>query len=269
MMIGVQRKAGAAPAHGLVGRTALITGASSGIGRAIAEALAARGASLCLIGRRPDRLRSVAPDSRQGMKSVYQVDLAEAADIESLAVKMADDGIAADILVHCAGVIALGNLEEAPLEEFDRQININLRAPYLLTRALLPQLKARRGQIIFINSTAGVNAVPGSGPYSAAKHGLAGLADSLRAEVSGQVRVTSVFTGSTATPMQASLHALKQRVYQPETLIQPEDVAFVVAHLLYLPATAELTAVHMRPAQPPAQSANNGMPQVRQTKSTV
>lgn len=234
------------------GRMAIITGASSGIGRAIAEELAARGASLCLIGRRPELLTSLAPRSAEGAKKfVYKIDLAEAAEIESLVPRMTHDGIAADILVHSAGVIFLGNVEEAPLEDFERQISINLRAPYLLTRALLPQLKASRGQIIFINSSAGLCAVPGSGSYSAAKHGLAALADSLRAEVNGQVRVTSVFTGSTATPMQASLHALKRRAYVPETLIQPEDVASVVCHVLSLPRTVELTAIHMRPGQPP------------------
>jgi len=242
----------------LAGRTALVTGASSGIGRAIAEALAARGAALCLVGRRPEILRSLVPVSESGKApSVYRVDLAEAGEIANFASDLGRDGVGVDILVHSAGAISPGNIEEQRLEEFDRQINVNLRAPYLLTRALLPQLKARRGQILFINSSAGVCAVPGSGSYSAAKHGLAGLADSLRAEVNGQVRVTSVFTGSTATPMQASLHALKRRAYAPETLIQPEDVAAVVCHTLSLPETVELTAVHLRPARPPIHSAGS------------
>jgi NADP-dependent 3-hydroxy acid dehydrogenase YdfG len=83
------------------------------------------------------------------------------------------------------------------------------------------------------------------------KHGLKGLADSLRTEVNGQVRVTSVFTGTTATPMQQSLHAAKGRVYAPESLIQPQDVASVVAHVLSLPLTVEVTDIHMRPASPP------------------
>jgi NADP-dependent 3-hydroxy acid dehydrogenase YdfG len=96
-----------------------------------------------------------------------------------------------------------------------------------------------------------VSAVPGSSQYSATKHALRALADSLREEVYGQVRVTSVFTGNTATPMQAWLHAAKRRAYAPENLIQPEDVASVVCHVLSLPGTVELTAIHMRPAVPP------------------
>jgi NADP-dependent 3-hydroxy acid dehydrogenase YdfG len=236
----------------LAGRMAVVTGASSGIGRAIANELAGRGASVCLLGRRPEALRAVA--SRMdgtARKLIYRMDLAIDAEVESLPGHLLRDGGAVDILVHSAGTIALAAMEHASIADFDRQIHINLRAPYLLTHALLPQLKSRRGEIVFINSTAGARAVPGSGAYSVSKHGLKGLADSLRAEVTGQVRVTSVFTGTTATPMQEWLHAAKGRVYAPENLIQPGDVASVVAHVLSLPRTVEVTDVHMRPAMTP------------------
>jgi NADP-dependent 3-hydroxy acid dehydrogenase YdfG len=240
-------------AETLAGQTALITGASSGIGRAIAVELAARGASLCLLGRRPVALEEIAfrlaPGARRG---VYRTDLADREGIEKLTESLARDGAKPTILVHSAGVIALGPLEQASLADFDRQLNVNVRAPYVLTQALLGGLKARRGQIVFINSSAGVSAVPGSGQYSATKHALRALADSLRAEVNGQVRVTSVFTGATATPMQRALHAAKGRAYAPESLIQAEDVAAVVGHVLSLPRSVELTDIHMRPAQPPA-----------------
>ena len=246
------RQAQAPVASSLAGRTAVVTGASSGIGRAIAEELAARGASLCLLGRRPEALQQVANQLGDGARKwIYQIDLAARGAIEGLTDRMARDGVETDVLVHSAGVISLGALEHASIEAFDRQIDINVRAPYRLTQALLPQLKSRRGQIVFINSSAGVSAVAGSGQYSATKHALRALADSLRAEVNGQVRVTSVFTGATATPMQASLHAAKRRDYAPENLIQPEDVAAVVCHVLSLPGTIELTAIHMRPAMPP------------------
>lgn len=236
----------------LAGRLAVVTGASSGIGRAIAEELAGRGASICLVGRRPETLRAIGPRMDGGAhKLIYQIDLAVDAEIESLPANLLRDCGEVDILVHSAGIISLAAMEQASIEDFDRQIHINLRAPYLMTRALLPQLKSRRGQIVFINSSAGVSGVPGSGAYSVSKHGLKGLADSLRAEVNGQVRVTSVFTGTTATPMQQSLHAAKGHAYVPESLIQPEDVASVVAHLLTLARTVEVTDIHMRPARPP------------------
>jgi NADP-dependent 3-hydroxy acid dehydrogenase YdfG len=241
----------AGPGTIFAGRMAVVTGASSGIGRAIADELAARGASLCLLGRRPDALREVAPPVREdARKLIYRVDLTATEQIESFAAEFARDGGQADILVHSAGVISLGSLEDASIDEFDRQLNTNVRAPYCLTKALLPTLKSRGGQIVFINSSAGVCAVPGSGQYSATKHALKALADSLREEVNGQVRVMSVFTGTTATPMQSSLHALKGRAYVPEKLIQPEDVASLVVHALSLPRTVEVTSMFMRPAAP-------------------
>ena len=241
-----------APDGSLAGHTAVITGASSGIGRAIAEDLARRGASICLLGRQREALHAFAQEMNAAARALaYPVDLTVDAEVEALTAQLRRDLAEPDILVHSAGTIALGAVEQAPIEDFDRQMQLNLRAPYRLTQALLPQLKARRGQIVFINSSAGICAVPGSGAYSVSKHGLKGLADSLRAEVNGQVRVTSVFTGNTATPMQAALHAAKGRAYVPENLIQPADVASVVGHLLSLPRTIELTDVHMRPALPP------------------
>jgi NADP-dependent 3-hydroxy acid dehydrogenase YdfG len=246
------RRACRAPARPLAGRMAVLTGASSGIGRAIAEELAAAGASLCLLGRRPQMLREVAPCLAEGARRmIYQVDLAAREQIEAFASSFVRDGGQADILVHSAGVISIGTLENASIDDFDWQLSVNLRAPYLLTKMLLPLVKNRRGQIVFVNSNAGLWAVPGSGQYSASKHALTGLAESLRAEVNGQVRVMSVYAGSTATPMQAALHVAKQRVYAPELLIQPEDVASLVIHALSLPGSVEVTALHMRPGASP------------------
>jgi len=258
-MIGVERfserlKPPACSAAGgkLAGRTAIVTGASSGIGRAIARELAEQGASLCLLGRQSQALRELAlPLGEGACRRVYQVDLSSDEQIEGFAAAFVRDGGQADILVHSAGVIAVGAVEKAPIDEFDRQLKVNVRAPYLLTQALLPLIKARRGQIVFINSNAGLCAVPGSGQYSASKHALTGFAESLRAEVNGQVRVMSVYTGSTATPMQAALHLAKRRVYRPELMIQSEDVASLVVHALALPRTVEVTALHLRPAAPP------------------
>jgi NADP-dependent 3-hydroxy acid dehydrogenase YdfG len=236
-------------ARNFAGQTAIVTGASSGIGRAIADELAARGASLCLLGRRPEALEEVAARlCENARKWIYRVDLNAGEEIENFAAEFVREGGQADILVHSAGVIYLGNLERASIDDFDRQLNTNVRAPCRLTKALLPLLRSRCGQIVFINSNAGVSAVPGSGQYSATKHALKAVADSLRAEVSGQVRVLSLFAGTTATPMQASLHTLKGRAYVTEKLIQPGDVASLVVHALGLPRTIEVTEMFMRPA---------------------
>src|SRR5690606_7283026 len=133
-----------------------------------------------LLGRRPEALQRIAQRPVGGaQKWIYPVDLGVADEIAALAAGLRRDGAAVDILVHSAGTISLGNFENAPIEEFDRQVGVNLKAPFLLTQALLPQLGARRGQVVFINSSAGVCGAAGAAPYSASKHGLKGLADSL------------------------------------------------------------------------------------------
>ncbi len=237
-----------APAPGFAGRTALVTGASSGIGRAIAQSLGEKGASLHLPGRRVAILEEIA--ARGGR--AYRVDLGAAAEIEAFAAEFARGRAGLDLLIHSAGVIGAGAIDEVPAAELDRQWNINLRAPYLLTQKLLPLLKAAQGQVVFINSSAGARAVAGAAAYSAAKHGLRAFADSLRAEINpAGVRVLDVFVGKTATPMQAALHARAGRPYRPATLIQAEDVAAVVVHALGLPRTVEVTAVHLRPLRQP------------------
>ena len=109
-------------------------------------------------------------------------------------------------------------------------------------------LRKRRGQVVFINSTAGLNASAGVGLYSATKHALKALADSLRAEVNSDgVRVLSVYPGRTAIPMQAAIIASEGRAYLPEKLLQPDDVAATVVSALMLPRTAEVTDVKIRP----------------------
>jgi NADP-dependent 3-hydroxy acid dehydrogenase YdfG len=229
------------------GQLAVISGASGGVGRAIAGALAARGATVALLGRRRATLEDVA-GGLDGSALIFPLDLSVAAEIEAFATQLARAGLSPDILIHSAGVIGLGAIEKAPFEQFEWQLRVNLNAPYLLTQKLLPALKARRGQVVFLNSNAGLNAVRCSGQYSASKHALRALADSLRQEVNGDaVRVLNVFIGRTATPMQAKLHGMEGKSYAPERLIQPADVASMIAHALALPRTVEVTAIHMRP----------------------
>ncbi|MBS3933850.1 MAG: SDR family oxidoreductase [Truepera sp.] len=232
----------------LKGQTAVITGASSGIGRAIALALAKAGVVLYLLGRDRARLEPVASEAQElGAEAVLQVfDLSDDAPVRAFA-----DGLTGglDILVHSAGVIALAPLSEAALSDFDTQYRINLRAPFLLTQVLLPAIKNARGQIVFINSGAGLRANAGWGHYAATKHGLKALADSLRDEVRPDgVRVLSVYPGRTASPMQEAVHRMEGRAYQPERLVQPVDVAEQVVAALRLPRRAGVTDLSIRPA---------------------
>jgi NADP-dependent 3-hydroxy acid dehydrogenase YdfG len=153
-----------------------------------------------------------------------------------------------DILVHNAGAISLGDLATQGLEDFDQQYRVNVRAPLDLTQHLLPKLKGRGGQIVFVNSTAALKPGLKSGQYAATKASLRALADSLRDELNADgVRVLSVFVGRTATPMQANVHQFEGKPYRPDMLIQPEDVASVIVSALALARTAEVTEIVVRP----------------------
>ena len=157
-----------------------------------------------------------------------------------------------DILIQNAAMYARGSIEEADVSDFDKQYQTNVRAPYVLTQALLPMLKSRRGQVVFINSSSGITARPLSAQYDATKHALKAIADSLRGEVNVHgVRVLSVYLGRTASEMQQRLSEMEGKPYTPETLLQPEDVASVVVNALSLPRTAEVTDIWIRPAMKP------------------
>jgi NAD(P)-dependent dehydrogenase (short-subunit alcohol dehydrogenase family) len=237
------------------GQVALVTGASRGVGRALALALAEAGAAVGLVGRKPQALGAVADAIAHagGRAFVFTADLAAEAEIDALAEALGRDPGRVDLLVHSAGVYARGGVGEAATADLEAQWTVNVRAPYALTRALLPLLRAARGQVVFINSTAGLRAPAGATSYAATKHALRALADGLRDEVNADgVRVLSVFLGRTATPMQAAIHAAEGRPWDPGRLIQPEDVAAIVRAALALPRTAEVTDLTLRPMRPPA-----------------
>ena len=231
----------------LADQVAVVTGANSGIGKAIALALAAHGATVCLIGRRMEALQPVAELARNG-SVCYQADLSLDSDITALVANLRQNLKRIDILVHSAGVIHLSSFECASPDLLDLHYKVNLRAPYLLTQGLLPQIKAQQGQIVFVNSTAGLRAGANASQYASTKHALKAVADSLREEVNAAgVRVLSLFLGRTASPMQARVHEMEHRKYSPELLMRPEDVATVVINALTLPRSAEVIEVSMRP----------------------
>jgi NAD(P)-dependent dehydrogenase (short-subunit alcohol dehydrogenase family) len=234
---------------------AVITGASQGIGLAIASALAHAGARVCIVGSDQERLDGASGriGSIAAPVRCYRADLLLEEDIVALAADLERDFGRVDILVHSAGAFAMGDIARAEIGELDRLYGVNLRAPYLLTRALLPMLRSARGQIVFINSSAGLSARGTVGAYASTKHALKGFADALRDEVNADgIRVTSVYPGRTATPMQARIQAAEGRAYAPERLLQPEDIASILLPSLALPRTAEVTDISIRPFRKPA-----------------
>jgi NADP-dependent 3-hydroxy acid dehydrogenase YdfG len=235
----------------LQGGCALVTGASQGIGLEIATALAGAGMDVWMVARREDVLEQAAaqvgPHARPIVCDVTDP-LARMALVDALTA----DAKRLDVLVLNAGVIHVGNTEEAALEHFSEQLDSNVLAPYALTQACLPLLFEGRGQIVFVNSSAGKSANPGLGQFSATQHAMRAFADTLRGEISDRgVRVTVMHPGRTATPRQASIHAFEGRDYKPELLMQPQDVAAAVLAVVTLPGTAEITEIVMRPMRKP------------------
>jgi short-subunit dehydrogenase len=225
-------------------KRALVTGASSGIGRAIAMALAAEGAQIHAVAR-------TWPKPPAGWL-LHNADFAVEADVKRLAAEASKTESPLDLLIHCAGVLEIGAVADFPVAQLDAMYQVNVRAPFLLTQLLLPSLTAsdvqNSGQIVFINSSAAIAPNTTLTGYSSTKAALKSIADCLRLEVnSSGVRVMSVYPGKTASAMQQRAHELAGKPYDAASLMQPEDVAQMVLSALALPKTAEMTDLHIRP----------------------
>jgi len=226
--------------------THLVTGAGSGMGAVLAERLLERGDSLVLLARSAERahdLRADLPDA-----TVLVADLADPAAVEAVADSLPET---LDSVVHVAGVVDLGRLYEQATEAWQTQLTVNLLGPAVLTRLCLPALRAARGTVVFVNSSAGLVANPHWSAYAASKFGLRALADSLRAEEQEHgVRVTTVYPGRTATPMQQKVHAQEGKDYDASDWIDPGTVAGAILHVLDLPGDATVTDLTIRPRLP-------------------
>jgi NADP-dependent 3-hydroxy acid dehydrogenase YdfG len=220
----------------------LVTGAGSGIGEAISDALHARGDDLVLLARNEKRAEDLR--DRYTGADVRVADLAAPGTVAPATA----DVTALDALVHAAGVLELGPVRDLSLEHLTDQLAVNLVAPTELTRALLPALRETRGTVVFLNSGAGLVAHPEWSAYAASKFGLRAVADSVRAEEAGAgVRVTSVYLGRVATPMQQKVHEQEGKHYEPADWVSPVSVAGTVLHLLDLPQDAPIPDITVRP----------------------
>lgn len=224
----------------------LITGAGSGIGAVLARRLLDRGDDVVAVARDVGRARQIA-EALPGASTLV-ADLAQPGRLSwALSKQSMPDRL--DSLVHVAGVVDLGTVAEISPALWEQQLAVNLVAPAELTRQVLPLLRVSRGHVVFVNSSAGLRANAGWSAYAASKHGLRALADALRAEEAQHgVRVTSIFPGRTATPMQQRVHQQEGRTYDPERFISPDAVATTILTALDLPRDAHLTELTVRPA---------------------
>lgn len=237
----------------------LITGASRGIGRAIAHELG-RDHHLILGGRDREALDALAAELPSAQPFVADLadpaSLADAVTALDLASDPADGGAAADGdtpgrlagVVHSAGILVSGTVEELTAEDWNRSFALNVTAVAELTRLLLPALRAARGTVVTINSGSGYSSGAGGGAYSASKFALRALSDALRAEEKEHgVRVSSVHPGRTASDMQRELRSYEGGDYQEEDYMRPETVAATVGLALRLPADAAIDSLSVRP----------------------
>lgn len=225
----------------------LITGAGSGIGHALARRLLDRGDEVVVLARDIGRAKAIAA-SLPGAATLVG-DLAHPGRL-SWAMSKQPLPERVDSLVHVAGVVQLGTVADLPAALWEQQLAVNLLGPAELTRLLLPLLRVSRGRVVFVNSGAGLHANAGWSAYAASKHGLRALADSLRAEEAEHgVRVTSIYPGRTATPMQERVHRQEGRDYDPARFIDPESVVTTILTALDLPVDAALTDLTIRPGR--------------------
>lgn len=227
--------------------THVITGAGSGIGAAVTRRLLERGDETVLIARDAGRARELA-ELHPGARTL----VGDLANPDRLSWALAHQKMPerVDSLLHVAGTVELGPVGELTPKAWHLQLNANLVAPAELTRLLLPQLRVAQGHVVFVNSGAGLAAHAEWSAYAASKHGLKALADSLRHEEHGNgVRVTSVYPGRTATPMQAKVHRQEGKEYDAARWIDPESVATTILMALDLPRDAEVNDLTVRPGR--------------------
>jgi NADP-dependent 3-hydroxy acid dehydrogenase YdfG len=207
------------------GARVLLTGATGGLGQAMARALARRGAKLVLTGRRTDVLEPLAAETGA---STLAVDLADRASVDRLAREAGD----VDVLIANAGLPGSGRLDAFSPEEIDRVLDVNLRAPIMLSRALTPGMVQRgRGQLVFISSLSGKATAPASSLYSATKFGMRGFALGLRADLHGaNVGVSTVYPGFIRDA--GMFHDAGTKLPKGVGTKTPEDVAAAVVRAI-------------------------------------
>jgi NADP-dependent 3-hydroxy acid dehydrogenase YdfG len=242
---------------------ALVTGASSGIGQAAAKALAGRGAAVVLVARRVDRLEQLGSEIADagGTALPIEADVSDRAQASAAVERAVEELGRLDVLVNNAGVMLLGPLVDAPVEEWEQMVQVNLLGLLYTSHAALPHLlKAAEGDprrvadLVNISSVAGRMARKGSGVYNATKHGVGAFSESLRQEVTGRhLRVSLVEPGAVATELQShnrpEVRDQIEKRFEDMDILQAEDIADAIAYVVTRPRHVAINEVLVRPTQ--------------------
>lgn len=250
-------------AERLDGTVALITGASSGIGEATARALAAQGAAVALAARRKERLEQLAQDvtGTGGRALVIETDVTDRTQAQAAVERTVAELGRLDTLVNNAGVMLLGPVENAPLEEWDQMVHLNVLGLLYTAHAALPHLlraaddtPRRVADLVNVSSVAGRVARNGSGVYNTTKFGVVAFSESLRQEVAKRhVRVSVVEPGVVTTELQSHLRdevrEQSMRRFAGVEPLQAEDIADAIAYIVTRPRRVALNELLIRPTE--------------------
>jgi NADP-dependent 3-hydroxy acid dehydrogenase YdfG len=250
-------------ADSLEGTVALVTGASSGIGEAAARALFAQGAAVALVARRAERMQELADElvSDGGRAIVVETDVTRREQATAAVQRTVDELGRLDTVINNAGVMLLGPIVDAPVEEWDRMVDLNLKGLLYVAHAALPHLLAaaedeprRVADLVNISSVAGRVTRAGSGVYNLTKFGVGAFSDSLRQEVTGRhVRVSVVEPGATKTELTDHLRdeirdQAMARFGDLERL-EAEDIADAIAYIVTRSRRVAVNEILIRPTE--------------------
>ncbi|HET7120938.1 MAG TPA: SDR family NAD(P)-dependent oxidoreductase [Solirubrobacterales bacterium] len=246
----------------LDGAVALVTGASSGIGAATARVLAAQGAAVALAARRSDRIEEIGGEIADagGTALPIEADVADRGRAEAAVEHTVAELGRLDILVNNAGVMLLGPMQDAPIEEWERMVQVNLMGLMYVAKAAIPHLlEAAEGvrgvaDMVNVSSVAGRIARRGSGVYNATKHGVGAFSESMRQEFTGRhLRVSLIEPGAVATELTTHnrpqvRESIEQTFSEVETL-QAEDIAEAIRYVLTRPRHVAINELLIRPTE--------------------
>ncbi len=211
----------------LAGQTAIVTGGSKGIGRAICLSLAKEGANIIVVARKESEIKDIMDKLKEmGAKALgIQADVSKEEDVRRLISITVDKCGRLDILINNAGVAYKKRLEETTVEEYDRTMDTNLKGVFLCTKYAIPYIRnSQNGKIINISSAGGLHGIPDFSVYCASKFGVNGITESIASELEGEIKVYSINPGAVDTDMYRS-------IYSDRPVLKPEHIAEKVLEL--------------------------------------